>query len=355
MDPIHSSVLELIGETPMIRLERLAEEEGLKCNLLAKVEFFNAGGSVKDRIAKRMVEEAEKDGVLVPGKSVIIEPTSGNTGIGLALQAAVKGYRCIICMPEKMSQEKANTLLALGAEIVRTPTEAAWDSPESHLEVAKRLRDKIPHALILDQYGNPNNPLAHYLGTGAEIVSAVTTSAFSPSSKKVDVVILGAGTGGTLTGVSKAVREHNPQAYVIGVDPVGSILAQPSSLNDLKEGESSFYQVEGIGYDFVPDALKYENVDLWMKSSDVPSFTMARRLISTEGLLVGGSSGTAMYSALAWLKSEDGWKRAGSVEGMNVVVVLPDGLRNYVTKPWLTEGGEERDRRQKELLELAKA
>jgi cystathionine beta-synthase len=291
--------------------------------IVAKCEYFNAGGSVKDRIAARMVEEAEKAGVIIPGVSTIIEPTSGNTGIGLALAAAVKGYRVIITLPEKMSQEKVDVLKALGAEIIRTPTEAAWDAPESHIGVARKLRDEIPNAVILDQYTNPYNPVAHYDTTAEEILEQCDG--------KIDMLVAGAGTGGTITGIAQKLKERCPNIKIVGVDPVGSILALPESLNT----EAGSYQVEGIGYDFIPDVLKRNLVDVWIKSEDKPSFLMSRRLIREEGLLCGGSSGTAMYAAVQAAKELK--------EGQRCVVILPDSVRNYMTKflndDWMRERG----------------
>src|SRR5688572_3852283 len=230
---LYNNILETIGNTPLVRLNRIGKN--LRCNLFAKCEYFNPGGSVKDRIAYRMVLEAEKSGRIKPGDT-LIEPTSGNTGIGMALAAAVKGYRMIITMPEKMSREKQVVLEALGAEIIRTPTEAAWDAPESHIGVARQLQRILPNSHILDQYSNPDNPLAHYHGTGKEIVEQ--------TGGKRDFVVLTAGTGGTITGVARYVKEHVKNAKVIGVDPVGSILAGP--------GPIGTYKVEGIGYDFIP-------------------------------------------------------------------------------------------------------
>ncbi len=243
---------------------------------MAKCEYFNAGGSVKDRIGKRMVEDAEKSGRIKKGDT-LIEPTSGNTGIGLALAAAVKGYKMIITLPEKMSQEKVDVLKALGAQIIRTPTEAAWDSPESHIGVAKKLHKEIPNSHILDQYSNPSNPLAHYDGTAEEIIQQCDGN--------VDMVVITAGTGGTLTGIARKIKEKAPQCKVIAVDPDGSILALPESLN----GAIHSYKVEGIGYDFIPTVLdrSSELVDKWYKSFDKESFVMARRLIKEEGLLCG--------------------------------------------------------------------
>ncbi|KAI6114837.1 pyridoxal phosphate-dependent enzyme beta subunit, partial [Pisolithus croceorrhizus] len=343
---ILDSALDAIGNTPLIRLDRLAQEEGLKCNLLGKVEFLSAGGSVKDRIAKAMVLAAEKDGKLIPGKSIVIEPTSGNTGIGLAMTCAVKvtsprykGYPVIITMPNKMSQEKEALLRALGAEVIRTPDEEPWDSPRSHIGVAKRLQREIPYGVILDQYGNVNNPLAHEYTTGPEIISAITSTASTPtkpSSLKVDAFVAGAGTGGTITGVSRALKkDHNPQCIVVGVDPIGSVLALPEYLNDESPKP---YVVEGIGYDFVPQVLSRDpsDVDHWMKSSDNDAFRAVQRLMVTEGLLVGGSSGSALSGALAWLKTDRGQKVA-QTEGLNVVVLLPDGIRNYMSKEWFLD------------------
>ncbi|ORY72421.1 cysteine synthase [Leucosporidium creatinivorum] len=343
------SVLSLIGSTPLVRLDKLAKEEGLKCNLYAKVEAFNAGGSVKDRIALRMVEEAESEGRLIPGKSVLVEPSSGNTGIALALVAAVKGYRCIITMPEKMSMEKENIMKALGAEVIRTPTEAAHDSPDSNLGRASALIKEIPNAVMLNQYDNPNNPDAHYYTTAPEIIASLAHTAQSlstfarPSTGLCDVLVAGAGTGGTISGLSKRLQESNPDILVVGVDPRGSVLARPEELNKLEEGESDQYKIEGIGYDFIPGVLSHTSVHHWIKTSDPTSFAAARRLIRTEGIMCGGSSGSAIHAALEYLKSEEGAKKFGQVEGKNVVVLLADGIRNYVSAPWLTaEAAEEK-------------
>lgn len=310
---ILNTILEHVGDTPLVRINKLAKEAGLQCDLVAKCEFFNAGGSVKDRIGKRMIEDAEKSGRIKPGDT-LIEPTSGNTGIGLALAAAIKGYRMIITLPEKMSQEKVDVLKALGAEIIRTPTEAAFDSPESHIGVAKRLNKEIPNSHILDQYANPSNPLAHYDGTAEEI--------WDQCEGKVDMVVLAAGTGGTLTGIARKLKERNPAIIVVAVDPKGSILAEPDALNDEKRLQS--YAVEGIGYDFIPIVLDRSLVDVWIKSDDAESLVTARRLIKDEGLLCGGSSGASMSAALKAAKSLG--------PGQRCVVLLPDSIRNYMTK-----------------------
>ncbi|WVQ70680.1 hypothetical protein IAR50_000202 [Cryptococcus sp. DSM 104548] len=351
------SALDAVGHTPLIRLDRIAKEEGLKCNLLAKCEFFSAGGSVKDRIAKRMVEHAEKTGRLIPGKSVVIEPTSGNTGIGLALACAIKGYKCVITLPAKMSLEKEVMLKALGAEIVRTPTEAAFDSPESHIGVARALEAAIPGGIILDQYSNPDNPLAHYFGTYEEIKYSLETSDLPR--KDITLLAAGAGTGGTITGIARAIRdsektkehfEHGVEnglketnrsghrAVVLAIDPEGSILGG---------GEVGNYEVEGIGYDFFPEVLdpKPPLIDEWIKINDKDSFAATKCVIRKEGLFIGGSSGSALSGALKYLHSSSGTSIAQDPSA-NVIVLFPDGVRNYISKPWFLdqeagEGGQE--------------
>ena len=302
---LYNNILETIGGSPMVKLDKIGVH--LKCNLFAKVEFLNPGGSVKDRIAYQMVCDAEASGRIKKGDT-LIEASSGNMGIGLALAGAVLGYKVIITMPEKMSREKHVVLEALGAEIVRTPTEAAFDSPESHIGVALKLQKDLPNAHILDQYSNPSNPLAHFEGTGKEIVSDLAG--------KVDMVVCGTGTGGTITGISKRLRQDIPGCKIVGADPEGSILAGPSEITP--------YEVEGIGYDFIPEVLDRSIVDQWVKTNDVDSFKWARKLIKEEGLLCGGSSGSALAAAM--VAAED------LSEEQNCVVVLPDGIRNYMTK-----------------------
>ncbi|MEP6866088.1 MAG: cystathionine beta-synthase [Deltaproteobacteria bacterium] len=314
--PILDSILDATGSTPMVRLARIGRD--LPCELLGKCEFMNPGGSVKDRIGVKMLLDAEKSGRIKPGDT-LIEPTSGNTGIGLAMAAAAKGYRVIITMPEKMSQEKQVVLEALGAEIIRTPTEAAWDAPESHIGVAKRLREIIPNSHILDQYSNPSNPGAHEVGTGKEILDQCEG--------KLDAVVMTAGTGGTISGVARAIKKALPSCQIVGVDPEGSILAGP--------GEIKSYKVEGIGYDFIPDVLDRRLVDRWVKSNDRDSFLVARQLIRQEGLLCGGSSGSAVWAAMQVCRDLGPGKR--------VVVILPDSIRNYLSKfvddRWMRQQG----------------
>jgi cysteine synthase len=313
---IFDNILQTIGKTPIVKLNRIGAD--LPCELYVKCEFMNPGGSVKDRIGYYMVEKAEKAGQIKPGDT-LIEPTSGNTGIGIALAGAVKGYSVIITMPEKMSREKQVVLEALGAKIYRTPTEAAWDSPESHISLAKKLCSEIPRSHILDQYSNPNNPDAHYYETAQEILDDM--------GPQLDMVVMTAGTGGTITGVSKRLKEANPKVQIIGVDPYGSILGGGTEIKS--------YLVEGIGYDFIPQVLDNSVIDRYIKINDRDSFLMARRLIREEGLLVGGSSGSAVWAALQAAKT--------LTTGQRCLVILPDSIRNYLSKfvddRWMKEKG----------------
>ncbi len=314
-ESIHNNILSCVGNTPLVRLNRIGAEYG--CELLAKCEFLNPGGSVKDRIGVRMVEEAERAGRIKPGDT-LVEPTSGNTGIGIALAAAVKGYKLIVTMPEKMSMEKEVVLRALGAQIVRTKTELPYDHPESLFGVARKLQREIPNAHILDQYKNPDNALAHYHGTGKEIVEQ--------TGGRFDALVAGVGTGGTITGCAQRVREEVPGARIIGADPVGSILGGGD--------EVCSYLVEGIGYDFFPESLDNTLIDEYVKTRDKESFALARALIRDESLLCGGSSGSALYAALEIAKRKP---------GQRIVVILPDSVRNYMSKhlsdAWMAEHG----------------
>ena len=302
---ILENILDSIGKTPIVKLNKIGKN--IKCNLFAKCEFFNPGGSIKDRIGFNMIIEAEKDGRIKPGDT-LIEPTSGNTGIGMALAAAVKGYKMIITMPKKMSKEKQVVLEALGATIIRTPTEAAWDAPESHIGVAKKLNKEIKNSHILDQYKNKANPDAHYKYTAEEILYEFKNN--------LSMVVMGVGTGGTITGISQKLKENNPNIKIIGADPFGSILGGGDEIYP--------YKVEGIGYDFFPDVLDNNIIDEYIKVNDKNSFDLARRLIQEEGLLVGGSSGTATWAAL---------QAASKLkENENCLIIMPDSIRNYLTK-----------------------
>jgi len=313
---IYKNILETIGSTPIVKLNSVGSE--LDCNLYVKVEMFNPGGSVKDRTAFCMIDCAEKEGKIKPGDT-LIEATSGNTGIGLALAAAVRGYKLIICMPEKMSMEKELTINALGAKIVRTPTEAAHDDPKSNFGVAKKLNEEIPNSHILDQWTNCCNPDAHYFDTAQEILNDFGTD--------LHMVVMGVGTGGTATGVGKRLKEEIADIKIIGADPYGSILGG----EDEYKGQP--YKVEGIGYDFIPKTCEHEYIDDFVKVNDKEAFNTARALIREEGLLIGGSCGSAMFAALKAAKSLK--------KGQNCLVILPDSIRNYMRKflsdDWMKE------------------
>ncbi len=311
-----NNILEAIGKTPVVRFNRISKD--LPCEMYGKCEFLNPGGSVKDRIAYGMITAAEKAGQIKPGDT-LIEATSGNTGIGFALAGAVKGYKIIITMPEKMSHEKQVVLEALGAKIYRTPTQAAWNDPDSHISLAKKLKKEIPNSHILDQYSNPANPDIHYQTTAQEILADM--------GDKLAMVVMTAGTGGTITGVARKLKEANPKIQIIGVDPHGSILGGGTEICP--------YLVEGIGYDFIPDVLDNSLVDEYIKTNDQDSFLTARRLIKEEGLLIGGSSGAAVWAALQAAKRLQ--------KGQRCLVILPDGIRNYLSKfvddKWMREKG----------------
>jgi cystathionine beta-synthase len=308
------SLIDAIGRTPLLRMRRIGA--GLSCEFLGKLEMLNPGGSVKDRIGIRMIEAAEREGLLKPG-GTIVEPTSGNTGMGLAIAASLKGYRCIFTMPDKMSQEKISLLRAYGAEVVITPTAVPPESPESYYRVADRLTEEIPGAFQPNQYHNQNNPDAHYYSTGPEI--------WEQTQGRITHFVVSVGTGGTVSGTGRYLKEKNPDVQVIGADPEGSVFT----------GEVAPYLVEGIGKESWPDTLDRSVIDRWVRVSDRDSFLTARRLTREEGLLAGGSVGTAVYAAL-----EVG-KELGPDDVM--VVILPDSGRNYLSKlyddSWMAEHG----------------
>jgi len=315
------NILQAVGGTPLVRLHKITRE--VKSPVYVKPEMLNPGGSVKDRIGIAMVAAAEREGKLKPG-GTIIEATAGNTGAGLALVAAIKGYRCIFVLPDKMSQEKINLLRAYGAEIVITPTSVPADSPESYNGTADRLAREIPNSFRPNQFENPNNPRAHYLTTGPEIWEA--------SGGKVEVFVAGMGTGGTISGTAQFLKEKNPNILIVGADPEGSILSGDTPKP---------YQVEGIGEDFIPKTFDRQLVDEMVRVTDEESFLMARRLAREEGILAGGSSGTALAAALKFAQRLDRPKY--------IVVLLPDTGRNYINKiysdPWMIENGFLRENR----------
>lgn len=301
-----NNVLDLVGKTPLVKLNRIAA--GVKPLVLAKLEQMNPGGSVKDRIAIHMIEAAERDGKLKKG-GTIVEPTSGNTGVGLAQVAALKGYKCIFVMPDKMSQEKIRLLKAYGAEVVITPTAVHKDSPESYYSVAERLSRELPNAFQPNQYVNPANPECHYLTTGPEI--------WEQTGGKIDVFVAGMGTGGTITGVARYLKEKNPNIKIVGVDPEGSLYTGT---------EVRPYKIEGIGEDFIPATIDLDIIDHMVTVSDRESFLVARRLAREEGLLVGGSAGSAVVGALKYARS------ANMKETETMVVLIPDGGLKYLSR-----------------------
>jgi cystathionine beta-synthase len=300
------NVLDLVGNTPLIRLGRIERDEGIEATLLAKVEYLNPGGSVKDRPAVKMLEVAEREGLLKPGGTVV-EPTSGNTGAGLALAAAVKGYRCICVMPEKASKEKQDLLKAMGAEVVITPS-APPEDPESYYAVAERLAREIPGGFKPGQYENPANPLAHYETTGPEL--------WRQTEGRITHFVAGMGTCGTITGTGRYLKEQSGDLRVVGVDPEGSIFSDPDNVHS--------YAVEGVGEDFYPGNHDPGVVDQVVQVDDRESFLMTRRLMAEEALFVGGSCGMAVVGAVRAAK--------GLPREAVVVVLLPDTGRNYVSK-----------------------
>lgn len=322
---VYGDILKTIGSTPLVQLKRIGR--GLPCPLYAKIEFFNPGGSVKDRIAVNIVEEAEKSGRLKPGGTVV-EATSGNTGVGLAIVCSQRGYKSVFVMPDKMSQEKIQLLRAFGGRVVITPTAVAPEDPRSYYNVARRIVEDTPNSILANQYHNPENPISHYQTTGPEI--------WKQTHGQVTDVVLTMGTGGTISGVGRYLKEQNPEIRIVGVDMVGSILLETWQQGKVPEDVEAFpYKVEGIGEDFLPGTLDLSCIDAVIRIGDKESFQWARRLVKEEGIFAGGSSGTAVAAAVRYARDLP--------SGRLVVVLLPDSGSRYLSKfyddKWMRENG----------------
>ena len=323
MKNVYNNVLEVVGNTPLVRMNSMTE--GLKANVYAKVEFVNPGGSVKDRIAMHIIDEAERSGALKPG-GTIVEATSGNTGAGLAMVAALRGYKTVFVLPDKQSEEKRAALRAWGARVVVTPTNVEPDDPRSYYKTAERIVEETPNSFYANQYHNPANPEAHYQSTGPEL--------YEQMDGKIDVFIAGAGTGGTLSGVGKYLKEQNPDIQIVAVDPVGSLYYDYFHTGQLTQPHS--YLLEGIGEDFLPSTMNFDYVDDVVRVNDHESFLATRRLVAAEGLFCGVSCGAAVAGGLKYLRRHDR-------EGMNAVILLPDNGSRYLSKVyndnWMEENG----------------
>lgn len=322
----YESILEVIGNTPLVRLNRVTD--GIDGTLLAKVEYMNPGQSVKDRIGIKMIEEAEKKGLIEPG-GTIIEGTSGNTGMGLALAAAIKGYRCIFTVSDKQSKEKIDLLKALGAEVKLCPTDVEPDDPRSYYSVAKRLSEEIPNSYYPNQYDNPGNTEAHYESTGPEI--------WEQTDGRVTHYVAGMGTGGTISGAARYLKEQNPEIKVIGVDSCGSVYKKYFETGEFDKEEIYPYLTEGIGEDIIPENMNFDLVDHVVQVNDKNAFQTTRRLAEEEALFVGGSCGAAIYGALQYAREEE----LGEDDLM--VIILPDSGTRYVSKIFNDEWMREHD------------
>lgn len=321
----YNSILETIGNTPLVKLNKLPTE--IKGKVLAKVEYFNPGLSVKDRIAVKMIEDAEQKGQLKPG-GTIIEGTSGNTGMGLALVAAVKGYKCIFTTQDKQSKEKIDKLRALGAEVRICPTDVEPDDPESYYSVAKRLNKEIPNSFYPNQYDNMSNTQAHYETTGPEI--------WEQTDGKITHYVAGMGTGGTICGVAKYLKEQNPNIQVIGIDSVGSVYKHYYETGEFDKSVIHSYLTEGIGEDIIPANMNFELIDDVIQVNDENALTTTRRLAKKEGLFVGGSCGAAVFGALEYIRHN------AFGAGDMMVIILPDSGTQYVSKIYNNEWMEEK-------------
>lgn len=317
-----SNILEAIGNTPIVRLNKVAQS--VRSPIFVKCEFLNPGGSVKDRPAVQIIKDYEEQGVLKPG-GTIVEATSGNTGMGLALAAAIRGYKCVFVMPDKMSNEKVLALRAFGARVVMTPTDVEPEDPRSYYNVARRLAQEIPGAVLANQYYNPSNPKAHVLSTGPEI--------WEQTGGEVDAVVICMGTGGTISGIGKYLKEKKPAVKVIGVDPIGSVFYDYVRTGKLVPAHS--YKVEGFGEDFLPGTMDFSVLDDVVRVSDKECFDMTRRLVREEGIYCGGSSGAAVAAAVKWAERQ--------LEPRNILVILPDSAVRYLSKvfddTWMKENG----------------